>query len=99
MYYVLSKAVRTAALWRVYLGKFIIAHSREYSFTNCHFSAASIDEVGQLLSNLQVHDFTYEIGKIMLYVSRRANSLEHGPFGDRLLGLGGIFGVFSACRL
>jgi hypothetical protein len=53
----------------VYPGKFIIVHSREYSFTNCHFSAASIDEVGQLLSNLQVHDFTYEIGKIISLMS------------------------------
>lgn len=53
----------------VYPGKFIILHSREYSFTNCQFAAVSIDEVNQLLSSLQVHDFLYEIGKVISLMS------------------------------
>ncbi len=53
----------------VYPGKFIILHSHEYSFTNCQFAAASIDEVDQLLSRLQVHNFVYEIGKVISLMS------------------------------
>ena len=53
----------------VYPGKFIILHSHEYSFTNCQFAAASIDEVDQLLNNLQVHDIVYETGKVISFMS------------------------------
>jgi hypothetical protein len=50
-------------------GKSIIVHSREYSFSSCYFSAEKWDEIELILSNLQVHDFVYEIGRIVTLMS------------------------------
>jgi hypothetical protein len=53
----------------VYSGKFIILHSREYSFTNCPFAVESVDEIERIFDNIQLHDFAYEIDKIISLMS------------------------------